>query len=399
MAIKKIVIVVVSPLTKRDFIRFGGEVLKDNGFDVWVYDFSPVAYPKLFKNCTFPDIYRPENYILCSNERQVEKYIGELSPHSFVVAGTGLRFSSETYKIWQALSKTKIPYCVVSNQSAPVWVEKKSSYFFRVLKKISSLGPKALKKIIYYPKFSHLWRIRPADFCIAGSELSLDRNRTRLRGDMIGDATEILWTHAPDYDVYLENKGKNVKASRNLSVFLDPLGPMFQGDALVLDYKVPTTVGNYYPSICRFFDFVEKELDINIEIAAHPKSNHPPYPDYFGGRRTIRGDTFGMTESSRFVITHSSTAFQFAILLKKPVIFLTTAELEKDKIFSGLIKAWANSIGKKPINIDEPLTIDWEKELYVDEKIYNDYTERHIKRKGTEELNIWQILANRLNRV
>jgi hypothetical protein len=99
------------------------------------------------------------------------------------------------------------------------------------------------------------------------------------------------------------------------------------------------------------------------------------------------------------VITHSSVAFQFAVLLKKPVVFLTTAELEKDKIFSENIKAWANSIEKKPINIDESLTMDWKKELYVDEKIYSDYTELYIKRKGTKELNIWQILANRLNQV
>ena len=394
MTIKKIVVAVASPLTKRDFIRFGGEVLKDNGFDVWFYDFSPIVYPKLFKNCTFPDMYRPENYILFSNERQVKKYIGELSPHSFVV--TILSFSSETYKILRALSKTKIPYCALSNQSAPVWAEKKTSHFFEVLKKIFSSGPKALKKIIYHPKFSRLWRIRPPDFCIVGGELSLERNRTPF---LIGGDTEILWTHALDYDVYLENKGKNVKASRNYSVFLDPLAPMFKGDAHALGFKEPTTVGNYYPSICRFFDFVEKELGVNIEIAAHPKSNHPPYPDYFGGRRTIRGDTFGMVESSRFVITHSSVAFQFAVLLKKPVVFLTTAELEKDKIFSENIKAWANSIEKKPINIDESLTMDWKKELYVDEKIYSDYTELYIKRKGTKELNIWQILANRLNQV
>jgi len=394
MTIKKIVVAVASPLTKRDFIRFGGEVLKDNGFDVWFYDFSPIVYPKLFKNCTFPDMYRPENYILFSNERQVEKYIGELSPHSFVV--TALSFSSETYKILRALSKTKIPYCALSNQSDPVWAEKKTSQFFEVLKKIFSSGPTALKKIIYHPKFSHLWRLRPPDFCIAGGEPSLERNRARF---MIGDDTEILWAHALDYDIYLENKGKNIKASRDYSVFLDPLAPMFQGDTLALGYKSATSVENYYPSLCNFFKHVEKQLNTKIKIAAHPKSNHPAYPDCFGNRETVRGDTFGMIESSRFVITHSSTAFQFAILLRKPVIFLTTAELEKEKSFSGDIKAWANSIGKKPINIDEPLTMDWKKELYVDEKIYSDYTELHIKRKGTEELNVWQILANRLNRV
>ena len=52
MAIKKVVVFNTTPLTKRDFIRFGGKVLKENGFDVWFYDFSPVVYPKLYESCT-----------------------------------------------------------------------------------------------------------------------------------------------------------------------------------------------------------------------------------------------------------------------------------------------------------------------------------------------------------
>jgi hypothetical protein len=169
-----------------------------------------------------------------------------------------------------------------------------------------------------------------------------------------------------------------------------------KGDAVALNYKVPTTVECFYLSICKFFNYVQKELDVNIEIAAHPKSNHPPYPDYFGGRKTLRGDTFGMINNSQLVMTHSSTSIQFAILLKKPIIFLTTRELENDKLFSGLINAYAQSLGKKPINIDKPLAIDWEKELHVDEKKYDDYIELYIKKRGSEELNTWQILADRL---
>jgi len=49
--------------------------------------------------------------------------------------------------------------------------------------------------------------------------------------------------------------------------------------------------------------------------------------------------------------------------LKKLIIFLTTKEFENDKIFSADIKAFAHSLGGKPIDIDKPLTLDWEKEL------------------------------------
>ena len=106
-----------------------------------------------------------------------------------------------------------------------------------------------------------------------------------------------------------------------------------------------------------------------------------------------------MIENSRFVISQVSTAFQFAVLLKKPVIFFTTDELKDDKIFSSYIKAYSQSIEKKPINIDESLDMDWEKELYVDEKLYEDYKELYIKKKGTEESNTWEILTNRMKQL
>ena len=392
MTIKKLVIFNITPLTKRDFLRFGGEVLKEYDFDVWFYDFSPVVYPKLHQNCTFPDLYRPENHILLSTKSEAVKAISDLPPDSFVIMDP--QFDYRTFFIFQSLSKAKIPYCALSNHSSPMSVEKKSNKIFKILNKIFSLDFIALKKIIYGPKFARLWGIRSPDFCIAGSTLSLEKYKSRY---LISNDTEVLWAHSLDYDIYLKYKGENAKATGKQIIYLDPLAPMFKGDALALNYKSPTTVKNFYPSICKFFNHVEKELDASIEIAAHPKSNHPLYPDYFEGRKTLRGDTFGMIQNSKLVMTHMSTSIQFAILLKKPIIFLTTRELENDSLHSEYIKGFANYFGKKPINIDEPLNMDLEKEMYIDEKLYEGYIDLYIKKRGTEELNTWQILTNRIN--
>lgn len=390
MAIKKIVIFNTTPFTKRDFIRFGGEIFSQNDLETWFYDFSPIVYPKLYQNCTFPDLYQPSNYFLCLNENKAMEAISELSRDSFVVMFPP--FGHDTFKIFKALSKTNIPYCVVANQSFPIGEKQEIPFFSKIKNNFLSLKIKTLKKIIFRPLFANFLGIRRPNFCIAASELSLEQNKNRY---LVGDNTKILWAHKLDYDIYLENKSKNsLITPGNTGIFLDPLAPMFEGDTLALDFKVTTTVEKYYPSICNFFDHVEK--DVSIEIAAHPKSNHPPCPDYFGGRKTIRGDTFGMIKNSRFVMAHSSTALQFAILLKKPIIFITTNELEKDSDFSGEIKASAQSIGKTPINIDEPFTVDWEKELRIDEKYYDDYIDLYIKKRGSEELNTWQILANHL---
>ena len=261
------------------------------------------------------------------------------------------------------------------------------------MKSIFSLRTGNLKKIIYRLKFVTFLGIRPPDFCIASTEISIER--TKAQG-LIGTNTKILWTHSLDYNIYLKNIGKKNKPSSNQAVFLDPQAPLFPGDCLALGIEPPMTVENYFTSVCGFFDIAEKQFDIKVKIAAHPKSNHPPYPEYYGNRQTLLGDTFGMIKNSRFVMSHGSTAIEFAILLKKPVIFLTTKEIEGDPIISSEIKAFAHSMEKTVINIDEPLAVNWEKELFVDEKIYDEYINFHIKKRGTEELDTWQILANQL---
>ena len=45
--ISKIVFFVASPFDKRDFKRFDIDILRSNGFEVFVYDFSPILNPRL----------------------------------------------------------------------------------------------------------------------------------------------------------------------------------------------------------------------------------------------------------------------------------------------------------------------------------------------------------------
>jgi hypothetical protein len=394
MTVKKIIFFCSTPLTDRDFKRFGGDILKKNGFEVWFYDFSPIIYPKLHQNCTFPDLHKGREYIPLSNMKEALKTISEIPPDSFIVAL--LWYGPATYKIFKALSKTSFLYCVVAPTAYPVAKEKGSKGIFKLMKRVFPLNIDKVKKVFYNPKFASLLGIRSPNFCLVPSELFFERYKVKY---LIGENTETLWAHPLDYNIYLEKSAEEVKTTYNQSVFLEQLAPMFQGDALALGYQFSTTVENYYPSMCKFFDHIEKQFENKVEIAAHPKSNHPPCPEYYGGRKTPRGMTFEILKNSKLVIAHYSTAIHFAILLKKPILFITTSEQEHDKIISPSIKAFAHSLGKTVINIDEPLNINWEKELYVDEKIYNDYINRYIKKRGSEELNSWQILANRLKRL
>ena len=151
--------------------------------------------------------------------------------------------------------------------------------------------------------------------------------------------------------------------------------------------------------MCKFFDRLEKELNVKVEIAAHPASDHETYPDYFGNRLTLSGKTCEQIMRSKIVINRDSTAINYAVLANKPVVFITSVETEEhsDNYLYGSIRAMASWLGKKPLNIDgNPNDWDLEKELSIDRSAYTNYKESYIKYKGPEDLKTWQIVADRL---
>ena len=94
------------------------------------------------------------------------------------------------------------------------------------------------------------------------------------------------------------------------------------------------------------------------------------------------------------MIAHASTAINFAVLFNKPVLFITTKELQQN-IISSYIESMALKLGKKPIYIDDSTKIDSEIDfLSINEKDYDMYKNSYIKKDGSEDLPFWQIFAN-----
>ena len=98
-------------------------------------------------------------------------------------------------------------------------------------------------------------------------------------------------------------------------------------------------------------------------------------------------------------MSHNSTALTLAVLERKPVILLSNISFEADARESRALKRLASSLGKIPINVDKlPYSIDWQKELLVNEDLYSSYQQQYIKKANSEKLNSLQILANRLKK-
>ena len=192
----------------------------------------------------------------------------------------------------------------------------------------------------------------------------------------------------------LENNPKGGK----YAVFIDEYLP-FAHDYVYMGLKSPVTPEGYYSLLCKFFSRVEKETGFEVVIAAHPSSMYEKYPDYFEGRRVIRGKTNSLIRDSEFVLMHFSTSISFVVLYNKPVLFFVTKDIEKSKIDIGYVQAFSLELNKGYISIDESYNINWDKELTIDKEAYANYKEKYIKREGTEEKLFWQIVADEINKL
>ncbi len=385
--ITEIIFFVSSTFNQRDKKRFGIELLQANGFKVQVWDFTPFLNPEKYNTYIPPDRTDENQYPVFKSKQEAIDAIAHLPSGCLVFC---LLSYESSFGIYRAISKYKIPYCLLG-YSVPAFNSIENRSFFKRLRDMS------LGKIFNYLLFktpSRLLGVQPATmlFALGGQFNLLQFN--------IDSRTQIIRSHYFDYDIYLEAIQEPVKADPLMGVFLDNYLPFHPDSLDELDEPL-ITPEEYYPLLCRFFDQIEKEHGVHIVIAAHPRSEYDLHPDCFEGRRIIRGKTAELVRQSGFVMLHSSASIAFAVLFRKPVLFLSADRLYQGmagKIIGSLIDYMAPLFGKKPIRMDNPGELNWEKELVVDQEAYQFYQNRYIKTEGTEDLPLWQVFANHLKK-
>lgn len=162
--------------------------------------------------------------------------------------------------------------------------------------------------------------------------------------------------HSHDFSTYLLNEKKNNCGTedKKTAVLLDSAGPAFASDTVYTGFKVYRTSEAWYPALVRFFELLETQADIQVEIAGHYKSAHSPRSPYFGGRLVSYGRTVEMVKESKCVLTINSTATSFAVIFRKPVIFIYSDQLAKEDETMEYIHYISSVLGTNPINIDQP---------------------------------------------
>ena len=377
--IDKIIFFISSPLDSRDIDRFGIEILESNGFETEVWDFTELINPERFNNYKPPDKSYYDKCRFISSKEKAHIEIQKRQGNILVVCL--INWEIGTYFIFRALSKHRIPYSIYS-YNYPSFNMKRKSIQSRLL----NVTPAKLITYLFHSVPSKYLGIRPASIAlILGGEFN-------SQDFAVGTETKILWSHNFDYEKYLWAKYRKVKPSTKTAVFLDQFYPFHPDD---IPGNLPTA-DEYYPKLCKFFDDLEKRYDLHVIIAAHPRSDYNGREHLFGKRSVIRGNSVELVRDAEFVILHNSASISYAVLFRKPMIFITLSKLPLGERM--LTEFIASLFGCVPIDVSEYEENSFDEELIVNEGRYTEYMYRYIKKSGTDDTPAWQVFADYLKK-
>lgn len=148
----------------------------------------------------------------------------------------------------------------------------------------------------------------------------------------------------------------------------------------------------YYLDMNNFFTKLENKYNIEIVIAAHPKAYYKG--DEFGGRKIFFNTTALLVRDCLFTCTHSSTAVSYAVIYKKPIVFLLTETMLKNKdIQHDYVVAIANELEAPLVNIDSDIDFTIE----YSAKAYKNYLYNYLTSPDSENMSSSEILIRTIS--
>lgn len=202
--------------------------------------------------------------------------------------------------------------------------------------------------------------------------------------------------HHVKYDEYLQSKSLPPLLDGPYAVFLDTAAtthPFYNLKRHAGKRKVDTQ--GYIDRLNRFFDQVEKEHNLPVIIAAHPKADYDEKT--FNGRPIIKYKTGQLIEHSSLVLSHYSTSVINAILSEKPLVFLWYPEMlySMQKYMAIGAIEYAKRLKAPNLNLDQPESF----ELHVDAKAYRDFVESLLINKETLNQSNSELLIHFIDQI
>jgi len=387
---RHVVYLITSPLSKRDYERFGIQRWLDRGWEVKVFDFTKFLKPEFWSYVNgYKLSFDFDGLKIIEDVNSALKLIENLEGKTVFIDIIGP--SGIEQKIRQAAKKKGV--LLVLKFGRPNFRESVLSNLLKKVKKALIDPGRVFTTII--DKIGQFREDAP-DYVVLGGTINPIPKTSKGK-------PAIIITHTLDYDFFLTDKSSQVESNDGGLVFLDQ-DSVWHSDFVHIGTKAAVTAENYYSTINTGLSQIADDLGYNVRVAAHPRSDYDN-KSFKYSFPILKDKTYELIKQASVVVSHDSTALLWAIILRKPIILATTDELHNQvgNIESDIarlsIDKFAFLIGKDVVNLNRiPNKFDWRTQLLVDETKYQNYIETYVKRPGSLEKPVWEIVIDRLEK-
>jgi hypothetical protein len=376
---KSVIYLITSPLTKRDYDRFGIQRWLDRGWAVKVYDFTKFLKLEFWEHVNGQHLSVDfDGLKIIEDETSALILIESLEGSSVFIDLLGS--SRAEQKLRQSLHY-KGKTLKLKLGSFPSYRSDGSNLFRKVQKALNH------PSVIFITIFDRIRRYceNSPNYLVVGGTLS---NPT------VRENSVLIKAHNLDYDSILTDQIPEDEIDNGGIVFLDG-DEAYHSDYVHLGIDPYVTAENYYPFMDVGLSRIAESLGYDVKVAAHPRSDYDKKSIKYS-LPILKDQTFELIKKAGVVVSHASTALQWAVYMRKPIILVTTDEIDKC-VLKQFIEAFAFALGKDVVNINKiPKKYDWKSQLFVDETKYQNYIETYVKQPGSPEKPVWEIVIDRM---
>jgi hypothetical protein len=376
-----IIFLIDRDFTSNDCFRYGFDELLRLSVDIEIWDLSIL-------NNVNPAVV-PESYMPFVKEIQsVESIQIFNSCDAYFVDALS---SSKHYKILKTISSNggsiiRLQYSSLLNAWTPSLLEVIKSKWVNFLN--------SRNKSVYF--LSHIQRLlsKPDDeYTYSAKDVCVYTDSFSRETAPSNEVAKIVLSHNPQYDEFLL-LGKEA-SDKGYILYIDN-ADYYHPDYDVLNTHPAMSFEEFSESIGVFFNYVKHNMECDILVAGHPRVEKKVIEKTYKDVTVIQGNTAELVKGAKMVIAMDSTAINYAILWDKPLIFITTKEIQKNCFYTMAGIEFFFKV--KPINIDEDFSrINLISYAELPKKFYLDYINSFIKTKESADKNSWNILVDELS--
>ena len=391
---KKITYISSYTFNKIKYDQFGIEYLKQF-LDISIIDLSQ-AYEKERKDKENKGVFN--NIIYLDNIKQVKQTLIEISPDCIVPMGPE-NFVNKILEISREFSfkSLRLFHLPTVDTSEEFNLSIKIKFFLQLiflhfdLKSFFYIFFKKVKSLIKF-----LIKISLKKKKILNENIIFLAGYKAMPININKGVSKIVHTHSVDYQNTLDFKTKskrNIKNNEKIAIFLDQILFHHPDYKLIKNFSSPVSE-KYLYELKKFFNFIQTKFDYKIIIALHPRCDDSTlslYEEFFK-LKCFRHKTMELISDSKIVISHpSTTAIAYPVIFKKPLIFITTNELEKNYYKYVTFRMINNMIKQPFINISNNKEFEKLNTLErLDLEGYNKYFSNYIKSNQAKEDSLWK---------